>query len=225
MDLPELLLSKNFIRTRLPLAKPIVIHAVAGAGKTQLLEEFARSSPSTKIYSPVKHHSNSLLLSPFHKALSEASIVDEYPLSQIHENVEYIFADPIQYLGNPNLRKPHYICASSHRFGHSTAALLTKIGIETYAHKEDTVRVDNIFQAEPDGQIIACDRPTQELAARHTLDYLRPCESIGLTFPRTTILISHELTADTLTKEIYIGLTRHSNHLLILTPDASTTSS
>ncbi|AAK97523.1 25 kDa triple gene block protein [Indian citrus ringspot virus] len=225
MDFAELLESKAFTRTRLPLSKPIVVHAVAGAGKTSLLENYARINPAARIYTPIAQQSNSLLLSPFTQSLEQADIVDEYPLSTLHPGVEYVLADPIQYLGSKDLLKPHYICPTTHRFGHSTAEFLTSLGIETYAHKPDRLTIANIFKTEPHGQVIACDLDTQQLAARHSLDYLRPCQSIGKTFKDTTILISHELNRDTLTKEIYIALTRHTNSVTILTPDAPSTSS
>ncbi|QGT76799.1 P2 [Citrus yellow mottle-associated virus] len=224
MDFAELLSSKEFTRTKLPLSEPIVIHAIAGAGKTHLLEQYSRHNPSNTFFTPLDNKSNSLLLSPFSSDCSSASFIDEYPLCEIPPSAKYLLADPIQYLGNPNLRKPHYICPVSHRFGSQTAALLSSLGIEAYSRKQDIVVSEDIFSFEPEGQVIACDPETQALARRHSLDFLRPCESIGRTFHTTTVLISDKLTPETLTKEIYIGLTRHTSKLIILSPHAATAS-
>ena len=42
----SLLTANGYSRTDLPISKPLVVHAVAGAGKTTLIREFLKLHPS-----------------------------------------------------------------------------------------------------------------------------------------------------------------------------------
>ena len=74
----NLLLTKGFVRTNEPLESTLVVHAVAGAGKSTLIRQFLSEHPNARAYThgiqirptlpvaaynPSKHHLQSTSIS------------------------------------------------------------------------------------------------------------------------------------------------------------------
>ncbi|AAW67747.1 TGB 1 [Mint virus X] len=212
MDSYRAELASAFTRTSLPLSKPIVVHTVAGAGKTTFIRRLIRHAPfPTAITGGTPdppHISGQRITAP----PGPANIVDEYPLVD-WAGADVIFADPLQHRG-PTL-PAHYTSSITHRFGRATCELLSKFGITAESNKEDEVFFGWAFADDPEGAVICLDAEAQSLASWNGLEHLKPCEALGATFPVVTVISGTPLEeADAVDR--YIALTRHTRLLRIL---------
>ena len=226
----SLLKDFGFVRTNLPLSKPLVIHGVPGCGKTSLLVKFKNLIPNSRIITFGAESLEGLggvviekvPADSYSEGFSEEHFLDEYLCSnKVHSSCLAVFADPYQY--RRTCLDAHYTNSKTKRFGKETCILLSNLGFDVTSSKEDKVSKFDIFSAEPAGVIIAFESDVQALLRDHCLDFKTPCEVLGKTFKEVTFVCS-DLKEIASKKELrhltYIGLTRHSEKLNILSADA-----
>jgi hypothetical protein len=206
-------LHKLYERTPLPLQEPIVVHTVAGAGKTTLVRSWLRRSPHLKAVTGGQPDPPTLegvgILAPH----SRADIVDEYPAVPDRTGAKVLLADPLQHRGP--ILPAHFIGRRTHRFGKATCELLKLFSINCTADRVDKVSRSGLFDSDLVGTIIAVDDDAAELLEAHSAQFLTPCQALGLTFESVTAVSTVPLEeADPVNR--YIACSRHSQQLLIL---------
>ena len=229
METPTaLLIANGYTRTDLPISKPLVIHAVAGAGKTTLIRQFLHQHSATNaqtLGTPDKPNLSRKMIRQFSMPkANHFNILDEYCAQPLKGSWDAVFADPLQH---PDYAlEPHFIKETSHRLGPSTCELISSLGILIYPDSEDQVVTrKGVFESELFGVVIALDEAIFQLASRHGLKPLCPKATIGLQFPVVTVLSSLALEQIEDSTALYIALTRHTKELHVRCPteaDAST---
>nr|ULO04619.1 triple gene block 1 [Jasmine virus C] len=225
----ELLLNKlasfGFTRKSSSLRLPIVVHCVPGAGKSSLIRAILKDSTELRAYTFGQADQPNLsgnYIRPFtsDSILDQQTIIDEYTLSP-HPicSVLALFGDPCQP-GIDQRLIASFTGNFSRRFGSNTAALLRDLGFDVRAEGEDTVRVLDIFKAEPSGVIICFEQEIQKLLCAHSLEYLTPADIQGATFQEVSFIVSGPFQIER-AQEHYLCLTRHREKLNILCPDAT----
>nr|QQG34621.1 TGB1 [Yucca alphaflexivirus 1] len=222
MDFLLTLLDSNasYTRTSIPLSLPLVVHAVAGAGKTHLLTQLLHSCPSVTVHTlgaPIPRDST---CRGSGGDLRVFNVLDEYQIAADTSSYQALFGDPLQGPSDKAYPDAHYVNTTSLRFGRQTCQLLNSIGITCSSVRPDQVVVQRPFGAEPRGQVIALDSEGFEYLRAHQLQPRRPCELAGQTFDECTVLVTRRL-RDYQSNELYIALTRHRYSLLLLTPYAA----
>nr|WLW42346.1 triple gene block protein 1 [Lily virus X] len=210
------ILRAHFQRTNLPISEPIVVHAIAGSGKTTIVRHIINAQPDLVART---------LGTPDPRCLSgvrilgpggDANIVDEYPAANLSEfpSAFLLLADPLQH--RRDVKPAHYTGNLSHRFGQNTCALLSSFGIEARSEKVDFVEHVEAYTFEPVGQIIALGQDAELVLNNHSLDFLTPCQALGQTFSTVTLLSDAPLEEQDEVSR-YIAITRHTEQLFILT--------
>ncbi|WVS18184.1 MAG: ORF5 protein [Hibiscus virus X] len=219
-QLIRLLEQHGFQRTSQPLTHPLVVHAIAGAGKTSCLRDLARASNEFQITTQGL---------PLARDLDSAGsgtnpdaaifILDEYQAADSWENFDVLIGDPLQGPERtyPN---PHFTKARSFRFGRTTCALLQFLGIRAESDKEDQVVIRHPVGAEPEGQLIHLCSEGKNRFTQAGYSSLSPWEVLGATFPTVTLLLEKRI-KEYPPHEVYIACSRHCERLVILTPNAS----
>nr|AJD23417.1 triple gene block protein 1 [Yam virus X] len=219
------LLTLKFSRTLVPLTFPIVVHAVAGAGKTTFLNNLL-VDPIYEIVSlndltRAKIHGNSIKTSFSSERSERVLILDEY-LQFDEETIskaQFIFSDPYQSACQPRLA--HFTCNQTQRFGNQTAEFLRKLNFDVVSDKIDELKFGHLFNSELSGTVIGYSPEVCELLSAHCVEFLEPCRTVGLTFNKVTLVLNTSNLDDIPSHILYISLTRHIESILILTPDAS----
>ncbi|QYF50227.1 MAG: putative triple gene block protein 1 [Beijing sediment alphaflexivirus] len=205
----------NYQRTGVPLECPIVVHAVAGAGKTTIVRDILRAKPETTAITYGRPDPPNIAGVRIRGPSGDANIVDEYPAADLtqHPSVQLLLADPLQHAGN--VKPAHYISTVTHRFGTDTCELLRQLDIDIESDREDQVIQDSAYALDPIGTIIALGKGSEALLRAHHLEYFRPCQVLGATFDTVTVITDRDL-AEQDPVSRYVALTRHRNKLLIL---------
>uniref|UniRef100_A0AAU6MW33 Triple gene block 1 n=1 Tax=Saffron betaflexivirus 1 TaxID=3119434 RepID=A0AAU6MW33_9VIRU len=209
----------GYRRTKLDISKPIIIHSVAGSGKTTLIEKISKEISSVSAYTTAtarKDLSGTLIEKfPCKLADCQIKILDEYPLAEKSDFCKFdlLFCDPYQY--SSNTEQAHYILEDSFRIGRETSAFLRKIGFSIQSTKEDIFKEENIYRGEPEGVVICNSSEVSKLLERHSLEFKFYCEVIGEEFDTVTFVTEKSLEEIGDYKD-YICLTRHSRKLKIL---------
>nr|AZF99042.1 orf2 [Papaya mosaic virus] len=218
------LVSEGFSRTKEPLTDTLVVHAVAGSGKSTLIRNFLREHPNTFACTHSKPDAPNLEGTFIHKFRSPTqdhfNILDEYCKEPIVGKWDVLIADPLQY-STPAL-KPHYIKSSSHRLCRRTCALITEVGvpIQSSRAEEGVVEEADLFSSPLLGKIIALDKAAGDLLRAHGVQPLCPIETIGLEFPVVTVVSTEPIRQLELKHQVYIALSRHKERLHVLAPGA-----
>lgn len=201
----------------------IVVHGIAGTGKTTLLRTLFSAYPSLVIGSPrpcyldKANKISQVCLSCFPNTLCD--IVDEYHLLESFPEPKLaIFGDPCQCTYIERLRIPNYTSFRTHRFGKSTAALLNKLfdlNIESVKAQDDTVEYFDPFAVDPSEHISASEKEVLEFVGDQvettSSEELAGLEFSEVTFYCTTLAGAvQENPAKT-----FISLTRHTSKLTI----------
>nr|QIJ97115.1 Triple gene block protein 1 [Cowpea mild mottle virus] len=223
-ELISKLADNNYIRLGSRLGSPIVINCVPGAGKTTLIRELIKESSNFAAFSTVRADQENLIGRKIEKFTGELPkdklvILDEYQnLSTIPKGVFAVFGDPLQSC-KPSFLEADFISFKSYRFGKSTAKLLKTLGFKVETDKEDIVSIENIFEGEPVGQVICFEEEVVTLLRNHSVEFLEPKDLQGLTFETVTFITTGSVTEAN--KHFHlICLTRHSNSLKVLSPEA-----
>ena len=218
----SLLTTNGYSRTDLPISKPLVVHAVAGAGKTTLIREFLRLHPSVNaqtLGTPDKPNLSRKMIRQYSMPkANHFNILDEYCAQPLKGSWDAVFADPLQH---PDFAvEPHFIKETSHRLGAQTCQLISDLGILIYPGAEDQpVSRKGVFEGELYGTVIALDSYIRDLAQRHGVKTLCPKATIGQQYPVVTVLSSLPLESVENSTELYIALTRHTQELHVRCPN------
>nr|QQG34614.1 TGB1 [Agave potexvirus 1] len=222
MDIILTLLNTNsdFRRTNVPLSIPLVVHAIAGAGKTHILTTLLERCTDCCVHTlgqPILRSSNHRGSGGPRRSLN---VLDEYQLAASFEGYEVLFGDPLQGPADKEYPEAHYINSKSKRYGQQTCTLLNHIGIQCTSTRADSVSVRHPFGATPIGTVIVLDSEAADYLTAHSVRSKRVCEVLGQTYPVTTVLLTKRF-AEYSRRELYIAFTRHRYQLLILSPYAA----
>ncbi|KAB1721163.1 TGBp1 family protein [Klebsiella pneumoniae] len=218
-----LIVEAGFKRTSVSLdfAKPVVVHAVAGAGKTRLIKEILEKVPEAVAYTFGTPDSATLtgrrvqgIKERVAKKTGQLEIIDEYLAAKEQlVGANFLFADPQQY--EQIAQEAHLIKAETHRFGKQTASLLCSLNFTCISQRVDTINIENIWKAKLRGQVIAWEPTVCRLLTNHSQPHAHPQEVIGHTYEEVTIVTSDLYSAAHPRHLIYIALTRHRYRLTI----------
>nr|UOF93342.1 triple gene block protein 1 [Cowpea mild mottle virus] len=223
-ELISKLADNNYIRLGSKLGTPIVINCVPGAGKTTLIRSLITEHSCFAAFSTVRADQENLIGRKIEKFTGELPkdklvLLDEYQnLTEIPKGIFAVFGDPLQSC-KPITLEANFISIKSHRFGKSTEKLLRELNFEVETGKEDTVLIEGIFEGEPEGQVICFEKEVANLLRSHSVDYLEPQNFQGLTF-KTVTFVTTGLVTEANKHYHLICLTRHSDSLKILSPEA-----
>ncbi|BAA03051.1 triple gene block protein 1 [Papaya mosaic virus] len=225
----NLLVAEGFVRTNEPLTDQLVVHSVAGSGKSTLIRKFLEEQPLARAYTHCRADPPNLegrFIQPFKGPCPDHfNILDEYCKEPISAKFQVLIADPLQYR-TQHLR-PHYVNHKSHRLGPETCKLLSSLGIKVESHRRDrdVVTLSGIFGSPILGQAIALDRSASDLLRAHGIQALCPIESIGQEYPVVTVVSSEPLRNVRFKDQVYIALSRHTEQLHVLSPEFPHTTS
>nr|UOF93381.1 triple gene block 1 protein [Plantago yellow mosaic virus] len=218
----------KFQRTKEPLSTPLVVHAVAGAGKSTLIRAALEADPSIRAYThgvpdPPSLDANSILSFNPNPPSHTTNLLDEYPVRDPPKAFACLLADPLQHTGVK--KRPHFISRKSHRLGPSTAKLLATVGIHFEgAGPAILASASGIFDAALFGKIIALDSTVGDLLRRHGVVFSFPHEVLGQEFPIVTVVSALSLPEVCDKESLYIACSRHTQELHVRAPGASDTS-
>jgi hypothetical protein len=220
-QIPAFLRAEGCTETNNPLCFPIRLHAIPGAGKTTLLRKLRTRFPSALIYaaahSAISSPDDTHLL-PLPDQPNPCLAIDEYQILTEDDpwltQTALLVGDPCQT--NHPCPPAHFRLDVSHRFGHTTAALLTELGFPCTSSHSDTVVVLDAYDSEPSGTIIALDDVICKTLLSHGTTALHPEQVRGRTFSAVSLYVSQPL-ASAERHLLYIALTRHTHLLEILT--------
>lgn len=215
------ILDAGFKRTKLPLTNKelIVVHAVAGAGKSTLIRRILENLPEAQAYTYGAADPQTLSGRRI-KSITDRpavpgplDIIDEY-LGGGYEGARVVFCDPYQYQGNA--LEAHFILNHSRRFGRNTARLLRSLEFDVESDREDVLLTTDIWQEEIQGNIIAYEPEVATWVAAHGAKCLIPEEIRGKTFQEATVVCTDlQLCCQELRHLLYVALTRHRTKLII----------
>lgn len=217
------LVAEGFVRTNEALTDSLVVHAVAGCGKSTLVRRFLEEQPLARAYTHGKPDPPNLegrFIQAFRTPNPDHfNILDEYCKEPLSGKFQVLIADPLQYRTCP--LRPHYVNHKSHRLGPETCRLLTKCGIRIESHRldKDLVKRGGVFGSPLFGQVIALDRPSSDLLKAHGVRALCPVETIGQEYPVVTVVSSEPIENIRFKDQVYIALSRHTQELHVLAPE------
>lgn len=216
----ELLVESGFERTGETLSQPLVVHAVAGAGKTSLVRQYLSLNPNSLAFThgvPDKRNLQNRFIRPYDDPVpGYFCILDEYSADDYTERWDVLIADPLQHKNEPLV--PHYIKRTSHRLGRGTQEILAGLGVHLEGlNEEEEVSVTHILEGEIRGTVIALDPAAKHLLLDHGVKPLCPSKTLGAEFPETTVVSFKPLQDFTDISELYIALTRHTRRLNVRT--------
>nr|QHA79275.1 triple gene block 1 [Papaya mosaic virus] len=216
------LVAEGFVRTNEPLTDTLVVHAVAGCGKSTLVRRFLEEQPLSRAYTHGKPDPPNLegrFIQAFRTPSPDYfNILDEYCKEPLTAKFQVLIADPLQYRTQP--LRPHYTNHKSYRLGPQTCQLLSSCGIRIESHRsdQDTVKCGGIFGSPLFGQVISLDRQANDLLKAHGVQALCPVETIGQEYPVVTVVSSEPLEQVRFKDQVYIALSRHTKELHVLAP-------
>nr|UGN60879.1 triple gene block protein 1 [Ligustrum virus A] len=216
----------SFTRISATIRPPIVIHCVPGAGKTSLIREIIREDSRFAAFTcgvPDKPNLEGCWIQKIPESFPHDKfiLIDEYTLSSVNFEAFAVFGDPLQ----SNLSIPlqaNFICKFSHRFGVNTAAFLQGLGHEVEAIGTDIVTIGDIYQIEPEGQIIFFEKEIGKLLCDHGVEAKSVEEVVGQTFECVTFVTTeNQPLIDPVAT--FQCVTRHRKKLIVLCPNATYT--
>nr|BAU45630.1 triple gene block protein1 [Alternanthera mosaic virus] len=224
----NLLIEEGYVRTNEILSDVLVVHAVAGAGKSTLIRKFIHQHPQARAYThgvPDPPNLEGRFIQPFKTPdPSHFNILDEYCAEPLTGAWSVLIADPLQH--RAQALRPHYIKKESHRLGAATCRLLTQVGLEVHSHREeDEVDYKGVFEGPLYGTVIALDATVRALLLKHGVHPLCPAEVLGSEFEETTVVSELPLSQIKFKHALYIALTRHRRILHVRAPPLPDSSS
>lgn len=216
----NLLVENGFERTGEPLSQPLVVHAVAGAGKTSLIRRYLSLNPNSLAFThgvPDRRNLSNRYIRPFDEPVpGYFCILDEYCADEYKDKWDVLIADPLQHNNEP--LQPHYIKNQSHRLGRGTQELLAGLGIDLIGlNEEEEISVTHVLEGAIKGTVIALEPAARHLLIDHGLVPLCPKKVVGAEFPETTVVSIKPLRDVQDTASLYVALTRHTKRLNVRT--------
>nr|QQG34566.1 TGB1 [Dioscorea potexvirus 1] len=228
--------NSNYTRTNLPITTQIVVHAVAGSGKTTLIKDFKRENPDyCSLFSTIENSDNFegiKFLNPTEVNSSESHlgkllILDEYLQApkELLGKFDVLLSDP--YQSPHQALEPHFICNKSYRFGTQTCNLLRSLGynIESTSTTPEKITIARAFETEVIEPVIALEQEVVNLLEYNQVKSVSPCEVVGQQFTEVTLILNNNNLRELNPVLLYLALSRHREHLLILTEDATISTS
>ncbi|ABW05093.1 triple gene block 1 protein [Phlox virus B] len=219
----------GFVRLNSKLGKPIVFHCVPGAGKSHLIRKLIEYDSRFRAYT-LGEADQAQLSGVRIQALSERTTEGPYDLLDEYcqhdcatEGFFAVFGDPFQSTTVNHLRAD-FICKKSRRFGSCTAQLLRALGFDVEATGQDIVQIKGLYEVDPADQIIYFEEEVGCLLRRHGVEASNIREVIGKSFNSVTFVTAESKIPFESRGWVFQCLTRHRESLLILSPDASYTS-
>lgn len=217
----DFLVAEGFTRTNAPISGALVVHAVAGAGKSTLIRKYIQHNPNARAFThgiPDPPNITSRFIQPFQSPVPGAfNILDEYCAAPLTGDWDVLLADPLQHRNGGLV--PHYIKECSHRLGPQTCSLLRSLGIHITSTKtEDTVNRSGLFDGPIYGQPLALDSQAGALLASHGIVAPCPTGVLGREFPIVTVVSTIPLKSVKFKHALYGALSRHINELHVRAP-------
>nr|ASJ27556.1 TGB1 [Asian prunus virus 1] len=218
------LIAAGYIRTILQIDFPLIVHCVAGAGKSTLIREIIESDSRFEAFTygvPDPVNLSGIRIRGAEELVNARSdsfkIIDEYIGQHRPEGTAVCFADPNQFpYSSPNA---HFTCYQSKRFGDQTCAFLGKLDCAAFSYKSDQIIFETVFEGSIEGQIVCYEEEVFDLLDRHRADYKRDCQIRGSTFDVVTFITASETFKPEDRYKVYLCLTRHRSVLRILSPE------
>lgn len=216
-SLKQLIESFGFVATNFPITDKIVIHGVAGCGKSTLTKELAKDC-NFNVVNALSDERFDLTGQYIKRELitveNKINVLDEYLSVDQHEGFQVLLADPFQYIQKPLLA--NYIKKKSHRFKKELAPILLELGIEVEVEEEGlNIIRGSAYDTEPKGQIICVEKEVAEYVSEHNLTVHYPCCTQGQEFETVTLYHKKEL-RELNRSDLYIALTRVKTELRLL---------
>ncbi|QBJ27539.1 triple gene block protein 1 [Birch carlavirus] len=222
-------ISIGCIRLSTVNSNPLVFHCVPGAGKSTLIRDLINEdsrflaytfgvADKSSLVARIRDHSEYVK----EEAKDKIVIVDEYLEGDFEAlGPRIVFGDPCQSSITSRVLKPNFILSETKRFGRQTCNLLNILDYNISSSKEDKVTIGGIFDLEPAGQVIAFEPEVKNLLRAHSCDFLDICQIRGKTFKTVTFITAVEWPTAGQEHWFYQALTRHTEEILILSPNAS----
>nr|WAB21273.1 triple gene block protein 2 [Banmivirus BanMMV] len=215
--LKQLIERSGFEATNHEISNVIVIHGVAGCGKSTLTKELAKDK-NFNVINPLSNEEFNLEGQCIKKELNtfcnKINVLDEYLSVDCQSGFQVLLADPFQYEKVPLLA--NYVKKLSHRFKRELLPILLEIGIEVEAESEGlTITRGSAYEIEPKGKVITTEEQVAKYVLSHGLDVCYPNCVQGQEFEIVTFYHCKDL-RELKRSELYVALTRVKEELLIL---------
>lgn len=215
--LKQLIENFGFTATEHTITDKIVIHGVAGSGKSALTKELVKDNNFNVVNTLSKEEFN-LSGQYIQRDLvtfdDKINVLDEYLSIDHHEGFQVLLADPFQYKKIPY--KANYIKRKSHRFKKELVPLLSELGVDVDTEEEGlNIVKGSAYEIEPEGKLIAIEEDVIEYVLKHGLNICYPECVQGQEFESVTIYHSKAL-KELERSELYTALTRVKKELRIL---------
>nr|WAB21368.1 triple gene block protein 2 [Banmivirus BanMMV] len=215
--LRQLIEKSGFIATSNKIVDVIVIHGVAGCGKSTLTKELAKDKDFNIVNSLSSEEFNlegQYIGRELITFVNKINVLDEYLSVDCQKGFQVLLADPFQYEKKPLLA--NYIKKVSHRFKKELLPILSEIGIEVEAEREGLVITrGSAYEIEPRGKVITTEEQVAKYVSSHGLDVCYPNCVQGQEFDIVTFYHCRDL-KELKRSELYVALTRVREELLIL---------
>nr|AXP79053.1 triple gene block protein 1 [Potato latent virus]QPD01718.1 TGB1 [Potato latent virus]WIW79788.1 triple gene block protein 1 [Potato latent virus] len=214
----------GFKRLSSVLKSPIVFHSVPGAGKTTLIRALLNSDSRFEGWTLAEGDKPNLEGVVIRKyvggEVGPFALLDEYCVEpEIAGKFYAVFGDPLQ-VNNIGFLRASWIKVETHRFGKATAQLLNQFGFEVSSSKADILVIADIFVGEPEGTVVYFEEEVGCLLKRHSLEAVHIDLVRGDSFPVVTFVTSENCMILDKVRS-FNCLTRHSEKLIILCPNAT----
>nr|QVD99726.1 triple gene block protein 2 [Banmivirus BanMMV] len=215
--LKRLIEQSGFLATGNSIADKIVIHGVAGCGKSALTQELIKDN-NFNVVNPLSKEEFDISGRYISRELitldNKINVLDEYLSVDCHQGFQVLLADPFQYKKIPY--QANYIKNLSHRFKRELIPILLEIGVEVEAESEGLKLLrGSAYEFEPKGTIISTEEDVIEYVSRHGLEIHHSSCVQGQEFEAVTVYHSKEI-RDLERSEVYIALTRVREELRLL---------
>ncbi|QYF50248.1 MAG: TGB1 protein [Xinjiang sediment betaflexivirus 1] len=223
------LINSGFSRVSPKGSGPLVVLGVPGCGKSSVIRQllcsdsrfialtfgapdFVRADGRfvRKACNPGVNHEGKFLL------------LDEFQCGDWKSySPDVIFGDISQVDTLIDIPEVNFCKFESHRIGLSTASFLRTLGFEINSSKPDKLEFGGIFEKEPEGVVIAQNRAVCDFISGQGLEHVKVEDYRGATYKVVTLILEEPFISPDLRAGFYLSATRHSEKLVILTPDAS----
>nr|WAB21408.1 triple gene block protein 2 [Banmivirus BanMMV] len=209
--------SFGFVATNNPITDKIVIHGVAGCGKSTLTKELIKDS-NFNVVNALSDEKFDLTGRYIRRepiaSVDKINVLDEYLSVDNHEGFQVLLADPFQYNQKPYLA--NYINRKSHRFKKELVPILSELGIEVEVEEGGlNIIRGSAYDIEPKGKVICIEEEVARYVSEHGLDILYPRCVQGQEFEVVTFYHREEL-KELCRSDLYIALTRVKKELRLL---------